>query len=148
MKFILFFSATCLCIFISCKSIRDIRGKNCSIIIDSAKVFIQTEDFAINVRPTIRDKSRNVLLDQFLQKQTFKSLSCLLNHDDVAFKFVGFQYAAFAYKDSLLKNFSKLLTDTTTVQLFYSQGKVGEAMKLGEILSIVMQKADGSSAPD
>lgn len=145
MKSILFFNAICLCFFISCKSIRDVRGKKCSIIIDSAKAFIQTENFAINVRPTIQDKSRNARLDLFLQKQTFNSLSCLLNHEDVALKFVGFQYAAFAYKDNLLKNYSKLLTDTTTVQLFYSQGKVSEAMKLGEILSIVMQKTDGNS---
>ncbi len=142
MKFILLFNATCFCILVSCTSVKDLTGKNCPIIIDSAKAFIQTEDFAINVRPTISDKSRNVLLDKFLQNQTFNNLSCLLNHEDVALRFVGFQYAAFAYKDSLLKSYSKLLADTTTVHLFYKSGKIGQVMKFGEVLSMVMQKTD------
>jgi hypothetical protein len=111
---------------------------NCQTIIDSAKKLIQTGDFSINIKPTINDNSLSLRLDKWFQSLSFKNLTCLLNSDNVSIKFLGFTYAAALHRDSLIKNYSFLLNDTTSVQI-YMAGKPGAKMKLGELLSTLLQ---------
>jgi hypothetical protein len=142
MKILFIISMFCFYVTMSCVSTRNVKTKNCSTIIDSAKVFIQTEEFAINTKPKGKDKERNLRLDTWLQSLSFKNFTCLIDNEDVALKFVGFQYAAFAYNDSLHKNYPGLLKDTNIVQFFYADGRTSSKMKFGELLSMVLQKGN------
>ena len=127
--------------FLPSKSLRnlDING-DCQTIIDSAKIFVQTSEFAVNIKPTIKDSERNLRLDNWLQKLSFKNLTCLLNTKNISVKALGFMYAANFHRDSLLNNYSYLFTDTTEVQLFMTDGRTSPKIKLGELLTTMTQK--------
>lgn len=140
MKLVLIKVVSCIFICLSCTSSRPISGNKCLPIIDSAKIFILTDESALNVQPIIKDKERNLRLDKWLQSLPYQNLTCLLSDEDPALKLIGFQYAAVKAKDSLLKDYSFLLTDTTTVQVFYKNGKVGSKLKFGELLSMLLEK--------
>ena len=112
----------------------------CKTIIDSAKIFIQTSEVAINIKPTIRDSERNLRLDKWLQKLSFKNLSCLLDNEDVSLKSIGFLYAINNHTDSLLNNYSYLLADTSAVELYMTDGSKSPKRKLGEFLSIMARQ--------
>jgi hypothetical protein len=113
---------------------------DCRTIIDSAKIFLKTSEFAINEKPTLKDSERNLRLDKWLQKLSFKNMTCLLDNENISVKVLGFMYAADFHRDSLLKYYSYLFTDTTAVQLFTTDGKISPKIKLGEILSIMTKK--------
>lgn len=137
MVFILLFSAS----FIVIKPLyRTNSGDDCQEIIDSATVFINTNEYAINTKPTIRDRQRNLKLDNWLRTLSFKKLLCLLDNESVSLKVLGFVYAANSNGDSLMKSYSYLLTDTTTVQFIATDGNASPKMKLGELLSTMTQK--------
>ncbi len=140
MKFLNVFMAIVLCITTSFVSTQNINNSDCQTIVDSANAFIQTSESAINTKPTIKDKERNLRLDKWLQKLSFKDLSCLLDNESIPLKATGFIYAANFHSDSLLRNYSYLLTDTTTVQFFMADGNTSPKMKLGELLSTMTQK--------
>ena len=132
--------AIILCITTSFVSTQNINNDECQTIIDSTNVFIQTSESAINTKPTIQDNVRNLRLDKWLQKLSFKNLCCLLDSKSISLKATGFIYAANFYGDSLLKNYSNLLTDTTTVQFFRADGNASPKMKLGQLLSMMTEK--------
>jgi hypothetical protein len=140
MKIFTFSIAIILCITTSFVSTQNTNNGDCQTIVDSANAFIQTSESAINTKPTIKDNERNLKLDKWLQKLSFKDLSCLLDNKSIPLKATGFVYAANFYGDSLLKNYSYLLTDTTTVQFFRADGNASPKMKLGELLSMMTQK--------
>jgi len=140
MKFITVFIAILLCITTSFVSTQSIKSDDCKTIVDSANVFIQTSESAINTKPTINDRQRNLSLDKWLQKLSFKEFRCLLDNESISLKATGFIYAANFHGDSLLKNYPYLLTDTTTVQFFYASENTSPKMKLGELLSMMTQK--------
>jgi hypothetical protein len=136
-------------IFLYCLSIAFIPTKplnvliidnDCQTILDSAEVFVKTSESAVNYEPTINDPERNLRLDKWLQKLSFRNLSCLLDNKSISLKVLGFIYAANSHRDSLLKYYSYLLTDTTTVQLFMADGKTSPKIKLGELLSATTQQ--------
>jgi len=140
MKFLTVFIAIILCITTSFVSTQNINNGDCQTIVDSANAFIQTSESAINTKPTIKDNERNLRLDKWLQKLSFKDFRCLLNNESISLKAIGFIYAANFHGDSLLKNYSYLLTDTTTVYFFSANGNTSPKMKLGELLSTLTQK--------
>jgi len=140
MKFLTVSIAILLCITTSFVSTQNVNNCDCQTIIDSANAFIQTSESAINTKPTIKDNERNLRLDKWLQKLSFKDLSCLLDNKSISLKATGFIYAANFHGDSLLKNYSYLLTDTTAVQFFKADGNTSPKMKLGELLSMMTQK--------
>lgn len=117
-------------------------GDDCQTIIDSAKIFVQTSEFAINENPTIEDTERNLRLDKWLRMLSFKNLTCLLDNKNISIKATGFMYGVHFHKDSLLKNYSYLLGDTTSVQLFTTNESAALKMKFGELLSIMMQRIE------
>ena len=116
-------------------------GDNCQTILDSARIFVQTSAFAINTKPTITDPERNLRLDKWFQNLSFKNLTCLLNNETISLKVLGFMFATYFHRDSLLKNYSYLLTDTTAIQFFMADGSITPRMKLGELLSTMAQKS-------
>ena len=140
MKFLIVFIAILLCITTSFVSTQKINNGDCQTIVDSANAFMQTSESAINTKPTIKDNERNLRLDKWLQKLSFKDFNCLLDNESIPLKAIGFIYAANFHGDSLLKNYSYLLTDTTTVQFFTVNGNTSPKMKLGELLSTMTQK--------
>lgn len=140
MKFFTVLIAILLCITTSFVSIQNINIGDCQTIVDSANAFIQTSESAINTKPTIKDNQRNLRLDKWLQKLSFKEFRCLLDNESISLKAIGFIYAANFHGDSLLKNYPYLLTDTTTVQFFNANENTSPKMKLGELLSMMTQK--------
>jgi hypothetical protein len=140
MKFITFFIAILLCITTSFVSTQSNNSYNCQTIVDSANALIHTSEKAINTKPTINNRQRSFRIDNWLQKLSFKEFRCLLDNESISIKAIGFMYAASFHGDSLLKNYQYLLTDTTTVQFFYASGNTGPKFKLGELLSMVVQK--------
>lgn len=117
------------------------NGDNCQTILDSARILVQTSEFAINTKPTITDPERNLRLDKWFQKLPFRKLTCLLDNETISLKVLGFMYASNFHRDSLLKKYSYLLTDSTTVQFFMADGSITPKMKLGELLSTIAQKS-------
>ena len=115
------------------------KKDDCRSILDSATILIQTSEWAVNTKPTIKDQEKNLRIDKWLQKQSFENLTCLLENDNVALKVLGFVYAANLHRDSLFNNYSYLLRDTTTVQLFMADGTSSPKIKLGELLSGMAQ---------
>jgi hypothetical protein len=113
---------------------------DCQTIIDSAKIFVQTSEFAVNEKPTIKDPDRNLRLDKWLRMLSFKNLTCLLENKNISVKATGFMYGLNFHRDSLLKNYSYLLADTTSVQLFMTDRSTSPKMKFGELLSVLIQK--------
>ncbi|HEX7845529.1 MAG TPA: hypothetical protein VF476_06960 [Chitinophagaceae bacterium] len=105
---------------------------------DSAKLFVQTSEFAVNARPLLEDNTTQLRLDKWLRQLSFKSWTCLLESDNISFKAVAFTYAGRFHQDSLLRGYSYLLTDTTMVQLFTANGSSSPKIKLGELLSTIM----------
>jgi hypothetical protein len=126
--------------FISIKPRDRLIADDCQTVVDSAKVFLQTSEFAINAKPTIKDHERNLRLDKWFQNLSFETLTCLLKNKSISLEALGFMYAANFHSDSLLKNYSYLLSDTTTVQFFMLDGSTSPKMKLGELLSTMTQK--------
>lgn len=117
-----------------------ITSDDCQTIVDSAKAFLQTSEFAINVKPTMKDNETNLRLDKWLQNLSFAKLTCMLDNESVSLKALGFIYGANFHRDSLLKNYSYLLNDTTPVQLFMADGRTSPKIKFGEFLSTITQK--------
>jgi hypothetical protein len=142
MKFLAIFTAIVLCITTSFVPTQNINSVHCQTIVDSAYAFIQTSESAINTRPTTKDNERNLRLEKWLKKLSFKDLRCLLDNKSISLKATGFIYAASSHADSVLKNYSSLLTDTTTVQFFMADGGASPKLKLGELLSMMMQKVN------
>jgi hypothetical protein len=140
---LLYISFVSFCFISSCTSTRrsniSIKNNDCQSILDSARVFVLTGEFAVNTIPTIKDNARNLRLDKWLQKLSFKDFTCLLESNDLSIKSVGFMYAVNFNGDSILKKYSYLLSDTTTVQLFMADGRVSPKMKFGELLSEMSQ---------
>lgn len=112
---------------------------DCQSILDSAIVFIQTSESAVNTKPTMKDNERNLRLDKWLQKLSFKDMTCLLESKNISLKVIGFIYASNFHSTSLLKKYSYLLDDTTTVQMFMANGKVSPEIKLGQLLSVMTE---------
>ncbi|UAY53639.1 hypothetical protein [Ferruginibacter albus] len=140
MKLFTLLIASLLFITSSFVSTQHIANDDCQTIIDSANAFIQSSESAINAKPTMPDNNRSLRLDKWLQKLSFKDLRCLLNNENVSIKATGFIYAEISYTDSLLKNYSYLLTDTTSIQFFMADGSINSPeMKLGEFLSKTIQ---------
>jgi hypothetical protein len=122
--------------FIPMKHSKNLVSKDdCQTTIDSANIFILTSESAIDIRPTINDNARNLRLDKWLQKLSFKSFMCLLESKSSSLKALGVVYAARSHMDSLLRFYSYLLSDTTTVQLFKADGSSSPKIKLGIILT-------------
>ena len=127
--------------FFSTKPLRGlVYVGDCQTIIDSANIFIQTSEFAVNTKPTMTDPERNLRLDNWLTSLSFRSLTCLLESDNISLKTLGFIYGANFHSDSLYKNYSHLLTDTTTIQLFMADGTRSPKVELGKFLSAMSQK--------
>lgn len=139
MKILILFGATLVWLTTSFVSFQDNKDR-CKTIVDSANAFIQTSEFGINIKPTIQDNERNLRLDRWLQKLSFGDLRCLLDNENISIKVTGYTYAAISNGDSLLKFYSYLLADTTTVQFFMINGNKSPKMKLGELLSTMTQK--------
>jgi hypothetical protein len=133
---IFIFSASFICINPSLNKKTDI---NCQTIIDSASILIQTGDFGINIKPTIDDNNLSLRLDKWFRSLSFKNLTCLLNNENLSYKFLGATYAAMFHQDSLIKNYSYLLSDTTSVQIYMARGQVSPKMKFGELISTLIQ---------
>ncbi|HEX6180504.1 MAG TPA: hypothetical protein VFZ47_04615 [Chitinophagaceae bacterium] len=125
--------------FISTKPTTNLFADNCKNIIDSAKMFVETSDFAVNHKPSKSDPEANLKIDKWLVNLSFKKLTCLLNSKDPSLKAVGFLYASQLYMDSVMKNYSHLLNDTTSVQLYFANGRTSPKMKLGEILTSMVK---------
>lgn len=140
MKLLTLSIATVLFLTTSFVTPQNINNDGCQTIIDSANIFIQTSESAINTKPTIKDNVRNLRLDKWLQKLSFKEFRCLLDNESISLKAIGFIYAANFHGDSLLKNYPYLLTDTTVVQFFNANETTSPKMKLGELLSMMTQK--------
>jgi len=140
MKFLTIFITILLCTTTSFVPTQAYYNSDCQTIVDSANAFIQTSESAINTKPTIKDNERNFRLDKWLQKLSFKDFRCLLDNESIPLKAIGFIYAANFHGDSLLINYSYLLTDTTAVQFFTANGNTSPKMKLGELLSTMTQK--------
>ncbi len=132
-------------ILASCSSAKNVRSKTCTAVIDSASFLIQTNISSVNIMPTINDKERNYRLDKFFQQLSFKNLTCLLDSKSVALKAVGFAYGSVTNRDSLLKQYSYLLIDTTLIQIFNLDGRISPAIKLGEYLTLFIQENNESS---
>jgi hypothetical protein len=113
---------------------------DCRSIIDSAKMFVQTNEFAINIKPMINDEARNLRLDKWLQSLSFNELTCLLDNPDLSLKDVGFVYAMHRNSDSLMKNYSHLLTDTTSIRLFAANGEISKPISFGAYMTSSAEK--------
>jgi hypothetical protein len=121
--------------------------ENCQPIIDSANTFLQTSSFAVGLKPSKEDPERNLSLDKWFQKLSFKSYVCLLESTNASLRAFGFVYAAMLHTDSLLNGYSYLLNDTTGVQIFMENGTTSPKIELGEYLSKVTNqiKSDKSN---
>jgi len=124
---------------ISCHTQVNSRQVQCKEVIDSAKIFISTNYYGINSLPKAKNIERNLKIDKWLQQLPFNKLVCLLNSKSLGLKEVGFLYAAIKNKDSLLLYFSSLLSDTTMVQIFYSNNRLSTKVKFGEHLQTILQ---------
>jgi hypothetical protein len=135
---------------ITCIEKKPLNGSNtysdCKVVLDSAKIFEQTSEFAINTRPTIKDTERNLRLDKYLQNLSFSELTCLLDDGSISFRALGFIYAAMHHGETLMKSYSSLLRDTTTIQLFMADGSTTPKMRLGEFLTAMREKIKGKDA--
>ncbi len=140
MKFLELLLAAFLLTITSFIPTRENNDNGCQTIVDSATALNQTSSFAVNFKPTIKDNERNLRLDKWFQKLSFKELTCLLDNENISLKAIGFLYAAGFHSDSLLKNYSALLSDTTSIQLYMADGSKSPTMKLGELLSTMTQK--------
>lgn len=125
-------------ICISCRSHEEKRviaaDEKCQTIIDSARVFVRTNDYAINYHPTIIDDERNLKLDKWLLKLSFKEVKCLLDNNDFSLKAIGFMYAMNENYDSLMANYSFLMNDKTKVKVYDVSGKVIRELPFGEFV--------------
>ena len=143
MKLSFFYLISFCCLITSFISIKtndaSTSSDSCQAIRDSANIFVQTGEFAVNTKPTIEDPQRHLILDKWLQSLSFKDLRCLLESANVSLKTLGFIYGAISHSDSLYKTYSHLLSDTTTVQLFMTDGTISPKIKLGELLSSMSQ---------
>lgn len=133
-------------IIASCSSAKNVRNKTCTAVIDSANFLIQTSVSSVNIMPTINDKERNSRLDKWFQQLSFKNLTCLLDNKSVALKAVGFIYGSVINRDSLLKQYSHLLADTTIVQIFNLDGRVGPRLEFGKYLTMFIEKINESES--
>lgn len=116
-------------------------ANNCQSILDSANIFAQTSEFAVNMKPSIQDSERNARINKWLQQLSFKQLSCLLKSTSLSLKAVGEIYAERTYSDSLLKNYPYLINDTTAIQLITADGNNVYKLTMGEfLLPMVIQR--------
>jgi hypothetical protein len=127
-------------VMIACTTPKKTAQHNCQPVTDSARIFIKTNLYALNTRPSMPDMVRNQQLDKWLQNRNYGELACLLNNPDINLKFTGFAFATVLYADSLQKNYAALLQDTTPVQLMYEDGRSGNTSTLGNILTDISTK--------
>lgn len=151
-----FYLILLFCLFACANSSRSLgsqqSGHGCQPIVDSAWVFIQTSEYAVNTRPTLNDRAANLRLDKWLQKLSFQEMQCLLDNESVSLKTLSFIYAIRLYNDSLMARYSSLLTDKTDVELLMADGSPGKKFKLGDLLSamsrnIKKEEEDFAKAP-
>jgi len=144
MKLAIIYLISLLCLttsFIDTNNPRNvITTDDCKAILDSGNIFIQTSEFGLNTKPTINDPERSHRLDMWLRELPFKSLTCLLESDNISLKALGYLYAAMYQNDTLVNKYSYLLKDTTTIQLYMADGSVSPKIKLGQFLSIMSDK--------
>ena len=144
MRLFFIVSIVYMCQAMSCGPSRLSRNKYCSEILDSANAFIKTSKRGFVSNQSVYDKSRNMEIDLWLQKKSFKDLTCLLEHESYELKYVGFIYASFAYPDSLVKRYSYLLSDTTLVKFHSEDGITKNEKKFGTHLSSLLQMGRAS----
>ena len=125
----------------------------CETIVDSAKFLMKNSDIGVNSRPVSFDTAVFFRLNKWLRLLPYNKLTCLLNSNDISAKAFGFLYGADIYPDSVYKNYSYLLADTTEITIFSVYETDSLKMKLGVFLtgmneSLKQDHADRARQPE
>lgn len=125
----------------------------CQVVLDSAKVLIETGDFSINWKVNEIDKERQFRISKWFEVRSYADLSCLLKSNNKLHQFYGYMYAAMFHKDSLKNNYADILQDTTSVQYNSENGLVDIKMTLGKLLQgmskqLAKDQENGNKRPE
>lgn len=114
-----------------------INDDSCKGILDSARVMVDNGEFTIHWQKREMNYERFNAVSIWMEHRPYAELKCLLQSKNPLYRMFGYINAGQYYLDSLDKNYSNILDDTTSLQVITPNGLAETHMTIGAFLKQV-----------